>query len=187
MGVSELTRNGTIVTVFGSSRPADVDPEYVQARELGAALAHAGFTVCNGGFGGTMEASARGAREAGGHTIGIITTAFGKRSANRWIDEVVEEESLIARMLKLIEFGDAYVVLKGGTGTLLELSAVWELMNKGLMREKPIYVLGGFWNGVVGTLKEELAWEGRGDCTRYVIGVATPEECVKMLRERLAR
>jgi len=144
MGVSELTQPNKVVTVFGSSRPAPNDPEYRQAYELGAALAHAGFAVCNGGFGGTMEASARGAREAGGHTIGVITTAFGKRSANRWIEEVIEQESLLARMMKLIELGDAYVVLKGGTGTLLELSAVWELMNKGLMSEKPICILGGF-------------------------------------------
>lgn len=179
-------QRGRIVTVFGSSRPEPTDPEYLLALELGKALARTGFTVCNGGFGGTMEASARGAREAGGHTIGVITTAFGKRSANRWIEEVIEQESLIDRMMKLIDLGDAYVVLKGGTGTLLELSAVWELMNKGLMREKPICVLGGFWNGVVGTLKEELAWEGRGDCTRYVVSAATPEECVQMLVERLA-
>lgn len=176
----------TIVTVFGSSRPGPAEPEYAQARALGTALAQSGFVVCNGGFGGTMEAAARGAREAGGHTIGVITTAFGKRSANQWINEVIAEESLIARMMKLIELGDAYVVLKGGTGTLLELSAVWELMNKGLIQEKPILVLGGFWNGVVDTLKDELAWEGRGDCTRYVVPAATPTECAQMLTKRFA-
>ena len=87
--------------------------------------------------------------------------------------------------MKLVELGDAYVVLKGGTGTLLELAAVWELMNKGLMQERPTIVLGDFWSGVVSTLKDELAWEGRGDCTRYVVSVATPEECAQMLRERL--
>jgi hypothetical protein len=130
-----------------------------------------------------MEASARGAREADGHTIGVITPVFGRRSANRWIEEVIVEDSLISRMLKLIELGDAYIILKGGTGTLLELAAVWEFINKGLMAERPIVVLGGFWNGVVGTLKEELAWEGRGDCTRYVMGASSVKECIQGLTD----
>lgn len=175
-----------IVTVFGSSRPKQGEEEYTVAHDLGAALARAGFVVCNGGFGGSMEASARGAKEAGGTTIGVTFTALGPRQANAWVDQVVQEETLINRTMKLVQLGDAYVVLKGGTGTLLELSVVWELINKGLMQEKPIIILGSFWQGVVNTLNDELAWEGLQACTRYVQAAETAEETVRLLRACLA-
>ncbi|MDH3252850.1 MAG: LOG family protein [Ignavibacteria bacterium] len=180
-----MTTDPTI-TVFGSSRPSPGEEEYTRAFELGRSLAEAGFTLCNGGYGGIMEASARGAREAGGRTIGIITAAF-PRSANTWIDTVVVKESLIDRMLALIDTGDAYAVLKGGTGTLLELAAVWEFMNKQMLPSKPIIIVGNFWDGVVTTLRNELAWEGLADCTRYVQVVDSPPAAVRALQEHFRK
>jgi uncharacterized protein (TIGR00730 family) len=184
MELPELTLPRPLITVFGSSRPEPADQEYVQAYALGAALGQEGFSVCNGGYGGTMEASARGTVENGGHTVGVISRVFAGRAANRWIEQPIEVDSFIARLLTLIELGDAYVVLKGGTGTLLELSAIWELMNKGMMKTRPILALGTFWTSVVKTLQDELTREGRPDCTQYVTLVSTPEECVAALRER---
>ena len=170
------------VTIFGSSRPDPDHEEYLHAMSLGRALAESGFVVCNGGYGGIMEASARGAREAGGHTVGVTISSFGGRSPNPWIAEVDERPSLIERMMRLIEKGDAYIVLKGGTGTLLELAAVWELMNKAQMKVKPIIVLGSFWNGVVDTLKDELSTEGLEWCTKYVSPAGTITECLQLLQ-----
>jgi uncharacterized protein (TIGR00730 family) len=174
-----------VVTIFGSSRPRDGEPEYLLARDLGRALAAAGFTVCNGGYAGIMEASARGARDANGTTIGVTVSSFVTRNANRWIIEAEDRPSLIDRMMRLIERGDAYVILKGGTGTLLELAAVWELMNKGLLPERPIVALGNFWEGVIATLKDELDWEGMSACTKYVLVAPDIDSCVRMLTERL--
>ncbi len=179
-----MNRLQKVVTIFGSSRPKPGDVEYQLALDLGTALARAGYAVCNGGFAGTMEASARGAKEAGGTTIGVTFTDLGPREHNRWIDEVVQESTLIRRAMKLVELGDAYVVLKGGTGTLMELAIVWEFINKGLMTEKPIVVVGPFWEGVVDTLNEELAWEGLERCTRYVARAATPEEVIACLQAK---
>jgi hypothetical protein len=179
--------------VFGSSRPVPDDPEYRLAHDVGRELAAAGFVVCNGGYGGMMEASARGAKEApsspvepGRRTIGVIASAFAGRSANRWIDRVIVVDSMVDRLLKLISLGDAYVVLKGGTGTLLEFAAVWEFMNKRVMQEKPIVIVGPFWDGVVKTLRDELAWEGLTECTKYVTVTATPAECARVLRSRFS-
>lgn len=185
MGVSQLKSiDGRIVTVFGSSRPRDSELEYALAYDVGKALAQAGFTVCNGGYGGTMEASARGAKEAGGKTIGVITDVFPKK-ANHWIDTTVPTKTLVDRMMTLISRGDAYVILKGGTGTLLELAAVWEFMNKGIMKNKPIVVVGEFWNGVINTLKAELSWEGLQDCTKHVTRVDSPAACASFVKHEL--
>ncbi len=170
-----------IITVFGSARQEENTPDYMLAYDLGKELASAGFILCNGGFRGVMEASARGAKEAGGKTIGVTFDISG-RKPNPWVDEIVHVPQLIDRMLKLIELGDAYVVLKGGTGTLLEFVAVWEYVNKGLMREKPIVLIGNFWRRVVTTMREELLWEGIGDCTKLVRHVSSPKECVELLQ-----
>jgi uncharacterized protein (TIGR00730 family) len=173
-----------VITIFGSSRPREGDEEYHIAYEVGKQLSLAGFTICNGGFGGIMEASARGAKDAGGKAIGVTFDIKG-RTANQWIDENIYIPDLIGRMMKLVELGDAYVVLKGGTGTLLELAAVWEYINKGLLAQKPIVIVGEFWSGVVGTLSKEVLWEGAGDCTKFIQQVSSPEECADFLRGRL--
>ena len=80
---------------------------------------------------------------------------------------------------------DGFVILKGGTGTLLELAYVWEFINKKFIEEKPIVIVGDFWTRVVDTLKDQLLWEGLGDCTKFVQRVATPEECASLLKRRL--
>lgn len=176
---------GKIITIFGSSRPQEGDAEFELAYDVGKALGEAGFTICNGGYGGIMTASARGAKEAGAKTIGVTASIF-QRSANRWIDQEITVPSLIDRLMKLIELGDGYVVLKGGTGTLLELSCVWELINKRMMPEKPIVVVGNFWDSVIETLRNELLWEGMEDCTRFISRVTNAEECARLLTSRLS-
>lgn len=173
-----------VIAVFGSSRPVEGDPEYQTAYDVGKELALAGFAICNGGYGGVMEASARGAKDSGGRTIGVTVDLFPRR-ANRWIDEEIREPSLTDRLLTLVGTGSGYVVLKGGTGTLLELAYVWEFINKKLIEEKPIVIVGDFWNGVIETLRGELLWEGLGDCTRFLQLVSSPKECALVLKRRL--
>ncbi|MFH0989040.1 MAG: LOG family protein [bacterium] len=173
-----------IISIFGSSRPVEGDNEYTEAFSVGEHLARAEFTICNGGYGGIMEASARGAKLAGGSTIGIISSIF-HRTANRWMDETIQTQSLVERLLMLVNKADGYVVLKGGTGTLLELAYVWEIINKRMIDEKPIVLVGDFWSGVVETLRNELMWEGLGDCTSFIHEVGTPEACAAFLKERI--
>ena len=172
------------VTVFGSAKPTEGNPVYEEARQLGRELAQAGFRLCNGGYSGIMEASARGAKAEGGKTVGITTKAFGC-GANWWIDEEFCEETHPHRLAKLIEFGDAYVVFSGGTGTLVELATVWEYRNKRLISEKPIVVIGDFWRSFVEQMKEMMRWEDREASARYVRPVDNVGECMRILKEQL--
>ncbi len=142
-----------VVTVFGSGVVTEDDPEYQKAVTLGRMLAEAGLTICNGGYGGIMEASARGAKEAGGKTIGVTTAQFDG-PANCWIGREIKMERWSDRVLKLIDLGDAYVVLDGGTGTLVELFVVWEMANKKLL-SRPIIVLG---RRVEALIREIQSW-----------------------------
>lgn len=175
--------DGRIITLFGSAAPQEGDEEYMAAWELGRLLASAGYVLCNGGYGGIMEASARGARERGGHTIGVIISSVST-AVNPFIVEVIPRHSLLERLETLLEKGDGYIVLPGGTGTLLELAAVWEYLNKSLMPQKPVIVLGSFWQPVVETLTPRLRSEGSPGAS--AIGMArTARECMAVLSEKL--
>jgi hypothetical protein len=106
-----------------------------------------------------MEASARGANEGGGAAIGV-TCEIWKSPANPWITEHVRTRTYLERIMTLIERGDAYLVLPGGTGTLAELALVWEMMNKSVLSgslggRKPLLVWAPYWQPVVECLNQE--------------------------------
>ena len=115
-----MTSEGTIITVFGSSRPRAGESDYEEARQLGCELAKRGFQICSGGYGGVMEAVSRGAKEAGGRTIAVTSTFF-RTKANAWVDEEHAASTWQERLFELVRFGEGYVACKGGTGTLVEL------------------------------------------------------------------
>ena len=142
-----------IVTVFGSSRPREGDAEYEEARELGRMLATTGFSVCSGGYGGVMAAVSRGAKEAGGKTYGVTAEFFSAR-ANSWIDVEVRVATWQERLFELIRMAHGFVACKGGTGTLVELAVVWEMLNKSVIEGKPCAVLGDFWMPVLDRVRE---------------------------------
>jgi len=174
----------TVITVFGSAQPSPGDEAYAEAEQLGSLLAGAGFSVCNGGYGGTMEASAKGARGAGGTAIGITISSLGI-APNAWNTTLIPMPTLVERLQKLLELGEGFVVLRGGTGTLLELAITWEYLTKHLMRPKPVVCLGSFWTPLVEMMREQLKSEGRTQAAEAVVVAATPQECVAMLSERL--
>jgi uncharacterized protein (TIGR00730 family) len=139
-----------IITVFGTSRVRQADAVYDLAFQTGRVIAQAGFTVANGGYGGTMLATAKGSARAGGQTIGVTCSAFKAGKANEYISREIVTNSLDERLDKLIELGAGYVVLPGGTGTLLELAKVWELKNKGFLNgPKPIILISRFWKPLI--------------------------------------
>ncbi len=182
------------VTVFGSSLPDEGSGAYHDARKLGRLLAESGFAVANGGYAGLMEASARGAREAGGHTIGI-TCAIWPAAANRWIVEEVRTKSFLERLTTLVERGDAYIVLPGGTGTLAELALVWEMMNKSALSQtvggpRPLLVMVPYWQPVLECLNQESSLasrpgRGRAPAMDIITLVHDAEEAARILRKKL--
>jgi uncharacterized protein (TIGR00725 family) len=143
-----------IVTVFGSSRPSEGDAEYEEARVLGRALAKHDFAVCTGGYGGVMEAVSRGAKESGGKTYGVTAEFFAAAKCNPWIEVEVRMKTWEERLFELIRLADGFVACKGGTGTLVELAVVWEMLNKSVMSAKPFAVLGNFWQPVLDRVRE---------------------------------
>src|SRR5258707_9197702 len=91
-----------IITVFGSSRPREGEPDYEEARNLGRALAQDGFAVCSGGYGGVMAGVSRGAKEAGGKTYGVTAEFFAAAKINTWVDVEVRTVTWQERLFELI-------------------------------------------------------------------------------------
>jgi uncharacterized protein (TIGR00725 family) len=148
-----MTVKTIVITVFGSSRPAEGQADYAEAFELGRALAGAGFAVCTGGYGGEMEGVSRGASESGGRVL-AVTSSFFRSRPNRWVQEETRMATWQERLFELVRLGDGYVACKGGTGTLVELAVVWEMLNKRAMELRPFVVLGDFWEPIVARVRE---------------------------------
>ena len=136
------------ITVFGSPRSPEGSPQYEVARELGKSLAAAGFAVVTGGHSGVMEAVSRGASEAGGHVIGVLAHTL-TRTPNKWLKETIVVSSWQERLCQLAELGSGYVVMNGGTGTLVELALVWEMIAKQVIGQRPLVALGEYWRPIV--------------------------------------
>jgi uncharacterized protein (TIGR00730 family) len=166
-----------IITIFGTANTKSGQSAYELAYQAGKLLAQAGLTIANGGYGGTMLAAAKGAAEAGGGTIGVTCSAFKVSTANEYVTREIVTKSLDERLDTLIKLGQAYVVLPGGTGTLLELAKVWELKNKGFIKEdKPIILVGGFWKPLV-----DLIASDDPKSTRYIHQADGPEQIVGLI------
>jgi uncharacterized protein (TIGR00725 family) len=169
-----------VITIFGTGRAKSGDEIFNLAFRTGSLLAEGGFTIANGGYGGTMLAAAKGARQAGGKVIGVTCSEFSGQ-ANEYISREIVTASLDERLHKLIELGAGFVVLPGGTGTLLELAMVWELKNKGFLRQdKPVIIIGDFWKELINTVSRDDAGS-----IEYIEQANGPEKAVALLKEHL--
>ena len=184
------------VCVFGSYKSLGAH-ENENIMKLGRLLGEKGFTVITGGFGGTMEDVSRGAKASGGKTIGVTYYKEGDlsgKSTNQYIDREIRARNILERIEVMMKLSDAFIVLPGGTGTLLELAACLEHINKGLSGPKPIIALGNFWKSALERLAEEpvLSDAARSafsalSCRDLVVFVRDVEEAVSAIEKHLSR
>ena len=139
------------ISVFGGSQSREGDSAYADGIELGRLLAERGHIVLTGGYIGMMEAVSRGAREAGGHVIGVTCEdieTWRPIKANAWVMEEVRKKTLVERLHTLIHESDAALALPGGPGTLTEISLMWNLMSVESLHRRPLILIGDGWQSV---------------------------------------
>lgn len=170
-----------IVTIFGGSKCGDRDPEYAQARRVGQLLAEAGYTICTGGYLGVMEAASRGAREAGGRVLGIVMNQF-KAEPNRYLTDKVATPHFYERLQRLITRSVGFIAIRGGMGTVTELSLVWNKIQTGVIDPRPLVLLGECWPPIVREWQKHLAVSERD--VAALDFATTPEEAVAIIQEK---
>ncbi len=188
-GFESLTFSGPCVTVFGSARFPEGHAYYEMARRLGSALARAGFAVMTGGGPGIMEAANRGAREAGGVSLGCNIRLPREQKPNPYLDRFVEFEHFFVRKVMLVKYSCAFVVLPGGFGTLDEAFEVMTLIQTRKLGSFPVVAMGGeFWQSLRTFLMGTLVPEGTID--RHDLDMLNliddPEAAVEFIRRTAA-
>lgn len=139
------------ISVFGGSQPREGDAAYAEAVELGRLLAEGGHVVLTGGYIGVMEGVSRGARDAGGHVIGVTCEdieAWRPVKPNAWVMEEIRKKTLVERLHTLIHESDAALALPGGAGTLTEIALMWNLMIVESLHRRPLVLIGDGWQSV---------------------------------------
>ena len=161
MAIRALNFVGPCVTVFGSARFAEDNPYYAMARQVGSGLAEAGFGVMTGGGPGIMEAANRGAKEAGGISIGCNIILPQEQKANVYCDRVVTFRYFFIRKVMLVKYSYAFVALPGGFGTFDELFETLTLIQTGKIQDFAVVLMGReYWEPLIRLLRETLLPSG---------------------------
>lgn len=146
---------GPCVTVFGSARVQPGHPYYGLGIEMGKGLARLGFTVMTGGGPGLMEAANRGAREAGGRSVGVNIVLPFEQLPNRYCDRIVTCRYFFVRKVLLFKYSYAFVALPGGLGTLDELNEALTLIQTKKILHYPVVLMGStYWRGFLSLLED---------------------------------
>ena len=178
-----LNNGGKRITVFGGSRCGPDAAEYQEALKLGRLLVEAGFDVCSGGYAGVMEAISRGAHEAGGHVIGVTMNQF-KSAPNSYLKKIEPSADFYQRLQILILESSGYIALRGGMGTVTEVSLVWNKLVMNVLPNRPLILLGDCWPLTIDCLRKHLVIS-ESDLTHLQFA-ANAEEAVNLLQKEVS-
>ncbi len=160
-GFGALAEVGPAVSVFGSARTAPGSETYDLGIEVGRLLVEAGYAVITGGGPGAMEAANRGAREAGGTSVGLGIELPFEAGLNPYVDLGVNFRYFFARKTMFIKYAEGFVVLPGGFGTLDELFEAVTLVQTQKVTSFPLVLLGtSYWGGLLDWLRDSAAAHG---------------------------
>jgi uncharacterized protein (TIGR00730 family) len=176
------------VTVFGSARFQEGHRYYDLAREVGAELAKSGYAVMTGGGSGIMEAANRGAREAGGLSIGCNITLPREQKPNKYLDRFIQLDHFFVRKVMLVKYSSAFVVMPGGFGTLDEAFEIATLMQTNKLEHFPLVAVGSdFWAELIDFARDTLVREGTlsPEEARFIHIVDTASDVVRLVRENV--
>jgi len=176
------------VTFFGFADATAQSREYKEAYETAKLLAQLGFTVVNGGGPGIMKAASEGAKAAHGRTIGVTfypknMAGFEGRDLSNPLDKEIKTDNYLARTLKLLELGDAYLIFNGGTGTVSEFGMAWGLARLHFGRHRPLILFGRWWQEIMDTFEQNM--HIRPEAKQVYRVVTTPAAAARAIEELL--
>ncbi|MBL8760110.1 MAG: TIGR00730 family Rossman fold protein, partial [Phycisphaerae bacterium] len=169
----------------GSARFSEDHPYYELARAVGRKVAELELTVMTGGGPGIMEAANRGAREAGGRSLGCNITLPKEQQPNPYLDKWIEFRYFFVRKVMLVKYSYAFVVLPGGFGTLDEVFETVTLIQTQKIRNFPIILMGvSFWTPMLDFLRRTMLAQGtigHGDLDLLIL-TDSPDEAMEHIK-----
>lgn len=149
------------IAFFGDANISETDETYVDAFDVAESLGTKGYVIIDGGGPGVMEAATSGAKKGGGKTVSITFDPVGAVGyEGRYIKNVTDTEvvttNYIERMFKLLEYGDVFIIFKGGSGTVSEFGTAWVLAKLYYGHHKPIILYGEFWAEILDTFRKNM-------------------------------
>ena len=186
-GFGALADIGPAVSVFGSARVAREHPDYEIGVQVGRGLVEAGYAVMTGGGPGIMESANRGAREAGGLSVGLGIELPFEQGMNEWVDLGVNFRYFFARKTMFVKYAQGFIVLPGGFGTFDELFEALTLVQTHKVTGFPIVLIGSaYWSGLMDWIRGPVVDRGMinpADVELLTV-VDDAAEAVAVVRER---
>jgi uncharacterized protein (TIGR00730 family) len=186
-GFEKLAKIGPCVTIFGSARTKPNHIYYQKAQEIASSLVREGYGVIIGGGPGIMEAGNKGAKLAGGKSVGLNIFLPFEQKGNIYIDsdKIINFDYFFVRKVMFVKYSQGFIVMPGGFGTLDELFEALTLIQTKKIGRFPIVLVGkSFWKGLVTWIKKELLDKEKNinaeDLFLFSI-VDTPKEAVKAI------
>ena len=190
-GFDALADVGPAVSIFGSARVGRRNRYYGAARRLSAALVKQGFAIITGGGPGIMEAANRGAKDAGGLSIGANIQLPFEQGLNEYVDLGMEFRYFFVRKVMFVKYAEGVVIFPGGFGTLDELFESLTLIQTGKVEHFPVVLYGKeYWEGMMRWIREKPLYEEKispEDLDLLTVTSDIDEACEAITRHRRSR
>jgi uncharacterized protein (TIGR00730 family) len=186
-GFDTLAQLGPAVSIFGSARTPPGHGEYAAAEDTARRLADAGFAIITGGGPGIMEAANRGARMAGGESVGCNIELPFEQGMNEYVTTAVNFRYFFVRKMMFVKYAEAFVIFPGGFGTMDELFESLTLIQTGKVRNFPVVLFGtAYWRGLLDWLRETMLLEQKIMATDLDLLFLTdsPADAVRFVLDR---
>ena len=174
------------VTIFGSARTNPEDPQYQAAEETARILAEQGYAIITGAGPGIMEAANRGAKLAGGRSIGCNIELPFEQGANPYVDTLINFRYFFVRKTMFIKYSNAFIIFPGGFGTLDEAFEALTLIQTGKIYQFPVILFGRhYWAGLIRWIQSRVLGEKKispGDMDLMIM-TDDPSEAARLVIE----
>jgi len=185
-GFEVLSEVGRAVSIFGSSRTRPDNKYYKLTEEIAYLLAKAGYAIITGSGPGLMEAANKGARRAGGHSIGLNIQIPLEQKPNKYVDTLLDFRYFFVRKVIFVKYAKAFVIMPGGYGTLDEFTEAINLIQTRRISKFPVVLFGSdYWKGMIEWLKDTVLKNGnisKEDLNIFKV-VDSPKEVVSVIKK----
>jgi len=156
-GFEVLSEIGKAVSIFGSSRTKPGEKYYKLTEEIAYLLAKEGYAIITGSGPGVMEAANKGAKRAGGHSVGLNIQIPSEQKPNKYVETLLDFRYFFVRKVMFVKYAKAFVIMPGGYGTLDEFTEAINLIQTERIPKFPVVLFGSeYWKGMLDWLKEEV-------------------------------